>query len=83
VQPEEIERILLQHTDVSEAKVYGKKSAVLGTILCCQIVCLGVTEKIIKDYLKHKLPLYKIPRIIELVTSIEYNANGKISRRDD
>lgn len=83
VQPEEIERILLQRTDVSAAKVYGKKSSVLGTILCCQIVCQGVTEKIIKDFLKHKLPLYKIPRIIELVTSIEYNDNGKIIRRDD
>ncbi len=83
VNPHEVEDILLSLEIIKEAFVYPKKNSVLGNIICADIVISdnSVTVPCILKELRSYLQEYKIPRIINLVESINYSRTGKKIRQ--
>jgi acyl-coenzyme A synthetase/AMP-(fatty) acid ligase len=82
VNPADIEKVINQYPKVNASKVYGKKNSVLGNILAADIACVPgeVLEKELRSYLKNYLQSFKIPRIINIVSSIEMTRTGKLKR---
>lgn len=77
----EVERAIEQHPNVTKARVYTKSNSLTGHILLADVMTNGiVTEKDIVNFLKEKLPEYKIPRIINIVENIEITRTGKVKR---
>jgi acyl-coenzyme A synthetase/AMP-(fatty) acid ligase len=81
VNPYETEQLLETHPKVQQAYVYGKANPVLGNILMADIVTTEpFTEKEMREFLAPLLQPFKIPRIINFVTSIELTRSGKLKR---
>ncbi len=78
----EVEQTIEQHPNVTKARVYTKSNSLTGYILLADVMTNGIiTEKEIVNYLKEKLPEYKIPRIITIVETIEVTKTGKVKRK--
>ena len=82
VNPNEIEKVLNAHPMVKKARVFGKKNALIGHILLCEIEKLDadLDEQKVKTYLKTKLEDYQIPRIVNFVAQIKTTETGKLLR---
>lgn len=86
IHPEEIEQLLLSHPNVACARVYSKKSSIMGTLVASDIVLnqeifeSSSLKKEIKIFLSDKTEAYKIPSIIYFVDSIKFSDSGKIYR---
>jgi acyl-coenzyme A synthetase/AMP-(fatty) acid ligase len=86
VHPEEVERLLLSHPAVQEARVFGKPSSIVGAIVIADIVLANAPKDPtalraeIKAYLKSRTESYKVPAMLNLVSAIETTATGKLSR---
>ena len=82
IYPEEIEEVLLTIDGIEDAYVYGIEHEMLGEIPVAQIILKDKTKVLsdIKEYCKKKLSNYKIPKVIQVVNSIEKTYNGKIKR---
>ena len=86
VHPEKIEQILLQCADISQAKVYAKKSALLGELVVADVMIIANSvEQEVKQQLlkicKNQLQRYEIPTKISIVNSIEHSSSGKLNRK--
>jgi acyl-CoA synthetase (AMP-forming)/AMP-acid ligase II len=87
VYPEEIERLLLSHPEVLSARVYGKSSGFVGTLVAAEVVPVTLPENVasflghLKAFMKQRAPSYKVPAIIDIVESIETSPTGKVARR--
>jgi len=86
IHPEEIEQLLLSHPNVACARVYSKKSSIMGTLVACDIVLdneildPASQKNEIKIFLSDKTESYKIPSILNFVDSIKFSDSGKINR---
>jgi len=82
INPNEVEEILNRYPGVNLSKVYGKKNSILGNILMADIKTdnENITEKELKSFLKDYLQPVKIPRVINLVNTIETTRSGKLKR---
>ena len=86
VQPEEVESIILSSNLVKEAYVYAKRSPILGSLVCADIVISDsvIDEKTLKkdiiNYCKQNMPKFKIPALLKIVKSIELSQSGKLKR---
>lgn len=83
INPDEIERAILEIEGVQQALVYGKANSILGNVLCADVKLIeGVmlTELEIRNYLKTKLQDFKIPRRIKFVDAFSLTRTGKIKR---
>jgi acyl-coenzyme A synthetase/AMP-(fatty) acid ligase len=86
VHPEEVERLLLSHPVVQEARVFGKPSSIVGAIVVADIVLAHAPQDPtalraeIKAYLRARSESYKVPSMLNLVDAIETTATGKLSR---
>ena len=83
--PREVEDLLSDHADVEEAAVVGVPDAEFGQRLKAFVVTRnGATleEEQIKDYVKHNLARYKVPREVVFLAELPRNATGKILKRD-
>lgn len=82
--PTEIEQLLLTITGVQAAKVYGVRNSVTGNILGCDLVhepaSPELTVRGVREFLENRLPKYKVPRIIKIVSELQQTASGKIAR---
>lgn len=88
--PEEIESVINTSKFVSISKVYGQKSAFLGSLVVAEIVLANgnnindfsnaVIKKNITAHCKTKLEAFKIPAIIKIVESIKISESGKMLR---
>lgn len=86
VHPEKIEQVLLQNTEISQAKVYAKKSALMGELVVADIVISnGAPEHHVKQQLvktcKNKLQRFEIPTKINVVAHIAHDPSGKVNRK--
>ncbi len=84
VYPQEVERVLNAHPDVTQSAVVSMQHLVNGEIPRAFIVLregANVTERNIIEYCKGKLANYKIPRKVDFVTELPFSAAGKILRR--
>ena len=94
IEPGEIETVLLQHPDISEAVVLAKKAGEgmipikkkgngdLEHYLCIYFLSKNsfkTTE--LREYLSRKLPYYMIPSHFVKMETMPLTANGKIDRK--
>lgn len=82
VNPHEIEFFIKQIEGITDVSVYGRKNSVTGNIIAADVVKLdSFDEEFIKDeirnYLKHKLQEWKIPRIVKFVDNLKVGRTGK------
>lgn len=80
----EIERVLSDHEGVREVIAYGEPDPRLGERVVATVVTEpGVTfgEEDLKAYVKGRLAIYKVPRVIHLTTEpLPRTATGKFDR---
>ena len=87
VHPEEIESVINRHDAVRQSRVKPRKSPILGAIVVADIVLSRSdddADAIKQDILalcRAYLPNHKIPALLNVVTSIEMTAGGKVSRQ--
>lgn len=88
VQPEKVERVLLQHPAVAMASVGAKRSGITGSLVEAKIILLtGMPDDKspvpeIRQWCAERLERFEVPALIRVVTEIELNASGKISRNE-
>ncbi|WP_416309785.1 class I adenylate-forming enzyme family protein [Spirulina sp. 06S082] len=84
VYPSEVERVFYQHPEVSEVAVYGVPHPTKGEMVKAN-VCLkegcSVTVEELQAFCEEHIANYKVPKVIELVTSFPKNPTGKILKR--
>ncbi|MBU3002097.1 AMP-binding protein [Paraglaciecola arctica] len=86
VHPEEIEQVLMQCVDINQAKVYPKKSPLMGELVVADVTIKpDVDPKLIKFELlkiaKNQLQRFEIPTKINIVNEIAHDPSGKINRK--
>lgn len=85
VNPENVRLTLLEHQDIIQANVFGKKNPITGMVLAANIqlkdnVNVELAKASIKVFLKEKLPMNQRPRIVRFVDEIELSITGKLGR---
>jgi len=86
VHPEKVEQILLQCPDISQAKVYAKKSALMGELVVADVTIIDTAiEQEVKlqvlKMCKNQLQRYEIPTKISIVNNIAHDPSGKLNRK--
>ncbi len=83
--PREVEDLLADHEGIEEAAVIGVQDAEFGQRLRAFVVCRngsGLSEDAVKEYVKHNLARYKVPREVVFLSELPRNATGKVLKRD-
>ncbi len=83
VLPEEVEAALTALEEIRDARVFAKKSPLVGAVVVAEVVMdpqIPFDEPGLKAKLKKRLPEYKIPRMIMPVEKIEISEHGKKRR---
>ena len=83
IYPREIEEVLYQHEDVSDAAVFGIPDNKYGEQVCLWIKAkenCHVDEEQIRDYLKSKLAYFKVPKYISVVKEYPMTVTGKLQK---
>ncbi len=84
VYPREVEEVIYQYSKVKEAAVIGMSDNTRGEYVKAFIVLKDgeeCTSKEILHYLKERLAIYKLPRVIEFIPNLPKNSTGKILKR--
>ena len=87
VRPEEVEAALLRLPGVEEARVYGRDTPITGQIVAAELVLsegIADAERYpakVQAQMRSVLEAYKVPRLIEIVDSVEMASGGKKARR--
>jgi len=83
VYPLEIERVLLSHPEIEMAVVVRGEDRIRGEIARAIVVRHADSELSIRDvqrWTRHRLAVYKVPRVVEFWTEVPRLANGKIDK---
>ncbi|AXT39174.1 AMP-binding protein [Alteromonas sp. BL110] len=83
IYPREIEEVLYQHDDVSDAAVFGIPDDKYGEQVCLWIKAKEnrhIDEEQIRDYLKSKLAYFKVPKYISVVKEYPMTVTGKLQK---
>ena len=86
VQPEEIESILLASGLVHSAFVYGKKSPMMGSLVCADVVLIDrecdkkIVKKEILAYCRSHLEAFKVPALLKIIDELSITHSGKLKR---
>jgi fatty-acyl-CoA synthase len=83
--PREVEDLLADHEAIEEAAVIGVDDVEFGQRLKAFVVCRnggGLTEDAVKEYVKHNLARYKVPREVVFLDELPRNATGKVLKRE-
>ncbi|MGE4465979.1 AMP-binding protein [Sphaerochaeta sp.] len=87
VQPEEVEHTLLASGIVEYAYVYAKKSSLMGSLVCADVILSGIqtntaeATKSLTEFCRNNLEGFKVPAFIKVVKDIAINNNGKLIRK--
>jgi fatty-acyl-CoA synthase len=85
IYPTEIEHVLYKHPDVELCAVIGVPDERWGEVGKAFVVLkdgAGTSEEELFAHLQHHLAGYKVPRSIDLVSSLPISAAGKILKRE-
>jgi len=92
VHPEEVEAVISRHPDVHMCIVRAKKSPITGALVVADVVLKSPasstewqTSAIQEDILqlcREALPAHKVPAAIQIVSTLELAASGKVQRLD-
>ena len=85
VYPQEVENIILGFDNVADITVFGEQNAIVGNIVCANIVLNKKEDKKIfssrvKAYCKDKMQKYKIPVRINIIDKNQYSSRYKKKR---
>ncbi|UCH97023.1 MAG: amino acid adenylation domain-containing protein, partial [Candidatus Aminicenantes bacterium] len=81
IEPGEIRNRLLEHENIKEAVVMGRKDKEGDKYLCAYIIpLLEMKMSELREYLSNQLPAYMIPSYFVPIEKIPLTANGKIDR---
>lgn len=84
----DIERVLLEHKNISECSVVGIDDPTLGQKIVAVIVPKSpnkaneLTTDTIRQYSKQSLPSYSIPDSVTILEQIPRNAMGKVNKKE-
>ena len=82
----EIEDIPLRHPDIQECCVLGVSDITWGqqvaAIVALKHVGKTLTQDMLQEWAKDKLPKHKVPRIVKCVDKIPRNNMGKINKKE-
>jgi long-chain acyl-CoA synthetase len=84
IYPSEIEHVLAALPGVADCVVFGVPDDEFGEALAAHIAAepgAGLTRDAVEYYLRERIAGYKVPRQIEMVSSLPRDDNGKIARR--
>ena len=85
ISPEEIEKVLLTHPEVSECLIFGAPAKDIDradVIIACVSSKSPLTGEVLRQFLLERLPAWQIPREWIFVPSLGTNQRGKISRTE-
>jgi O-succinylbenzoic acid--CoA ligase len=85
VSPAEVEAALLEHPDVAEAAVFGRRHPQWGEAVSAKVVARPGSEptaEALKAHLDGRLAGYKVPKTYDLVETLPRTASGKLLRRE-
>ena len=85
VYPREVEEVLVQHPDVSEACVVGVPHEIWGEAVKALVVLRPgetVTGEELTRFVGERLAGYKKPKSVEFISDLPKNAYGKVLRRE-
>jgi acyl-CoA synthetase (AMP-forming)/AMP-acid ligase II len=83
--PAEVEDLLMKHSDVADAAVFGVDDEKFGQRLKAVVVPRdgsSPTEDQLKGYVKENLANYKVPRDIEFRDELPRTSTGKVLKRE-
>jgi fatty-acyl-CoA synthase len=83
--PAEVENLLLEHPDITDAAVVGVKDEDFGARLKAFVVRkdgASLSEDDVKAHVKSELARHKVPREVEFVDDLPRNATGKLLRKE-
>jgi acyl-CoA synthetase (AMP-forming)/AMP-acid ligase II len=83
--PREVEDLLADHEAIEEAAVIGVEDEKFGQRLKAFVVARDgsdLDEETVKEYVKHNLARYKVPREVVFVDELPRNATGKVLKRE-
>ncbi|MHB8066146.1 MAG: long-chain-fatty-acid--CoA ligase [Ruminiclostridium sp.] len=84
VYPREVEEVIYQYSKVKEAAVIGLSDKLRGEYVKAFVVLKEeeeCTSRELLGYLKERLAVYKLPRVIDFIPSLPKNSTGKIMKR--
>jgi len=81
VAPTEVEAVLLSHPAVVEAGVVGRPDPEWGEAVTAFVVVRGPVDDL-RAFCRERLPGFKVPKTISVVSSLPRNASGKLLRRE-
>jgi acyl-CoA synthetase (AMP-forming)/AMP-acid ligase II len=88
VHPEEVEAVINQHPLVQMARVRGRPSPIIGTLVVADIVVrpsgqtmFAAMKEEILEACRRALPAHKVPAMLRDVASLEIAQSGKLVRR--
>jgi fatty-acyl-CoA synthase len=82
--PQEVEELLLAHSEVADAAVIGVDDEDFGQRLSAFVVVVEGASPApgeLKDYVRSNLARYKVPRDITFIEELPRNATGKVLKR--
>lgn len=85
VHPEQVEQVILDVPGIVQARVYGKRSSVLGQLVAADVVAAEPQQQaalqaaVMQHCLRH-LARYQVPAKFNWVTSLQTGASGKLAR---
>jgi fatty-acyl-CoA synthase len=85
IYPAEIEKVLYQHPDVELCAVIGVADERWGEVGKAFVVLrkgAAADEEALRAHLQHHLAGYKVPRFIELTTSLPLSGAGKVLKHE-
>jgi long-chain acyl-CoA synthetase len=84
IYPSEIEHALVGLAGMLDCVVFGIPDEEYGEALAARVAASpdsGLDSDTVRQYLQQRIAGYKVPRRIEIVTSLPRDDNGKIARR--
>jgi malonyl-CoA/methylmalonyl-CoA synthetase len=84
----DIERVLLEHKNISECSVIGIEDPTLGQKIVAIVVPKSINDitdltiDAVRQYAKQHLPSYSLPDSITILDHIPRNAMGKVNKKE-
>lgn len=88
--PEEVERVILELPEIALARVTGRRSPITGALVEAVVVPrdpAGATTgsvalaRRVREHCAARLPRFKVPAVVQVVTDLRLEDTGKLSRR--
>jgi fatty-acyl-CoA synthase len=83
--PNEVEELLVTNPAVQEASVIGVEDPEWGQRLAAYVVLrpgAELSEEELRDFVKHNLARYKVPREVTFLDELPRNPTGKVLKRE-